>query len=192
MRLGAASPADPYRRRAWITLPLSAVLLGVLGACATATPPPYTASGEQLSGRLSVRIAAHGNAAERSVTVAFDLRGRPVAGQIDLTTPLGSVVAQAKWSPAEVVLVTPQGERRFSDLDSLTREALGEAIPVAALFDWLRGRPWPGATSQPLAAGQGFSQLGWAVDLARIGESQLVAQRVQAPAVTVRAVLDRP
>lgn len=181
------------RRTAWITLPLAVTLVGALGACATPAPNSATAAAaDQLSGRLSVRIAAQGGGAERAVNVAFDLRGRPDAGQIDLSTPLGSVVAQARWSPAQVVLITPQGERRFDDLDSLSREALGEAIPVAALFDWLRGRPWPGAASQPDASGKGFTQLGWHVDLTRFGESQVIAQRADAPAVTVRAVLDRP
>jgi len=68
------------------------------------------------------------------------------------------MLAQARWAPGQVVLATPQGERRFDDLDGLTREVLGESLPLAALFDWLRGRPWPGAASRPLAApgGAGF------------------------------------
>lgn len=189
----AASSTPTLRTRRW-ALALPAILMaGLLSACAT-RQPPVSGPGfdESLSGRMSVRVAASGTAAERAVTVAFELRGEPEAGQIDLSTPLGSVVAQAKWSPGEVVLFTPQGERRFADLDSLSRETLGEAVPVAALFDWLRGRPWPGTASQSNPMGKGFSQLGWEVDLARFAESQVVARRAQAPAVTVRAVLDRP
>ncbi len=174
----------------------SAALLfaaALLAGCATPLPRPATsaqAGDDQMAGRLAVRVAAMGDRPERSVNVAFDLRGRPEAGQIDLTTPLGSIVAQARWGPGEVLLVTPQGERRFSDLDALSREALGEAIPVAALFDWLRGRPWPGAASR--AEAEGFSQLGWRVDLSRQGDGLVLAQRAQPPAVSVRAVLDRP
>jgi outer membrane lipoprotein LolB len=41
------------------------------------------------------------------------------------------------------VLATPRGESTFTDLDALTRQALGESVPVSALFDWLQGRPWP-------------------------------------------------
>lgn len=139
---------------------------------------------------MSVRVAATAGQAERAANMAFELRGTPEAGAIDFSTPLGSVVAQARWAPGRVVLVTPQGERAFDDLDSLSREALGEAVPVAALFDWLRGRPWPGA---PYQRGEGvvFSQLGWQVDLARFSAGQVTASRAQAPAVTVRAVLDR-
>ena len=167
------------------------LLIGLLSACATAPVPP--APGEQaLSGRLSVRIAALADQPERAVSLAFDLRGSPQAGQIDFSTPLGSVVAQARWAPGSVRLITPQGERSFNDLDSLSREALGEVVPVAALFDWLQGRPWPGAPSQAEAGGQAFVQLGWRVDLARLAEGQVLALRAQAPAVTVRALLDRP
>ena len=170
-----------------------ALLLAVwLSGCATA-PPPALAPGEQaLSGRLSVRIDGSAEQAARAVSLAFELKGNPQAGQIDFSTPLGSVVAQARWTPGFVRLITPQGERAFQDLDSMSREALGEVVPVAALFDWLQGRPWPGAPSRLAADQASFEQLGWRVDLARLADGQILAQRVQPPAVTVRAVLDRP
>ena len=101
------------------------------------------------------------------------------------------MLAQARWAPGSVVLATPQGEKQFADLDALTREALGESLPVAALFDWLRGRPWPGAASSA-ASGPGFEQLGWVVSLARFDDAWVEARRESPPAVTVRAKLDRP
>ena len=125
---------------------------------------------------------------------AFELQGSAESGTLNLSTPLGSVLAQARWSPGNVVLATPQGENRFADLDALTREVLGEPLPVAALFDWLRGRPWPGAASRTTAAPAepGFEQLGWVVSLARFSEAWVVARRDRAPVVTVRAKLDTP
>jgi len=104
------------------------------------------------------------------------------------------VLARARWAPGTVALVTSQGETRFASLDELTREVLGESLPVAALFDWLRGRPWSGAPSQATAAPAepGFRQLGWVVSLARFEEGWIAARRDQAPVVTVRAKLDRP
>ena len=71
---------------------------------------------------------------------------------------------------------------------------LGESLPVAALFDWLRGRPWPGAASTTTVApaDAGFEQLGWIVNLARFDESWVAARRDAAPTVTVRARIDRP
>src|SRR5207244_13623349 len=102
---------------------------------------------------------------------------------------LGTVLAQARGSPGRVALLTSKGETRFASLDELTREVLGESLPVAALFDWLRGRPWSGAPSAAAATGDeaGFQQLGWVVSLARFGEGLIAAKRPQAPAVTVRA-----
>jgi outer membrane lipoprotein LolB len=93
-----------------------------------------------------------------------------------------------------VVLATPQGETRYADLDTLTHDMLGESIPVAALFDWLHGRPWAGAASVATVppAEPGFEQLGWSVSLAKFDEAWLSARREQPPVVTVRAKLDRP
>jgi len=170
-----------------------AALSMLLAGCAT-VPPPETYGGDTLSGRMSVRVEAHGHAEATSMTAAFELRGDPWRGQLDLATPLGTTLAQARWAPGQVALVTPQGETRFATLDDLTREVLGESLPVAALFDWLRGRPWPRAPSTPAPppVEHGFSQLGWTVDLARFDDAAIVARRAQPPAVTVRARMDRP
>ena len=162
-----------------------------LTACATVSPSGVTTTGESLSGRLSIRVEADGATQARSLTAAFELNGSPDAGRLDLSTPLGSVLAQARWSPREVVLATPRGESRFQDLDALTREALGESLPVPALFDWLHGRPWPGAASVPAASGAGFEQLGWAVDLERFDDALVTARRDSPPPVMVRIKLDR-
>jgi outer membrane lipoprotein LolB len=128
------------------------------------------------------------------MSAAFELEGDAGAGRFGLVTPLGNMVAQARWQPGQVVLATPQGETRYADLDALTREMLGESLPVAALFDWLRGRPWPGAASVATKppTETGFEQLGWSVSLARFDEAWVSARREQAPVVTVRAKLDRP
>ena len=161
-----------------------------LAACAT-VPTGAPTPGESLSGRLSIRVEADGAAPARSLSAAFELNGDPERGRLDLSTPLGSVLAQARWSRAEVVLATPRGESTFKDLDALTREALGESLPVPALFDWLRGRPWPGASSTPAASGAGFEQLGWSVDLARFDDALVTARRDSPPPVIVRIKLDR-
>jgi len=162
-----------------------------VAACATVMPGGAPGAGDNLSGRLSIRVEADGAAPARSLSAAFELNGDPEAGRLDLSTPLGSVLAQARWSPTEVVLTTPRGESTFKDLDALTREALGESLPVPALFDWLHGRPWPGAASTRVASGTGFEQLGWAVDLQRFDDALVTARRESPPPVTVRIKLDR-
>ncbi len=173
------------RRAAALALPLAALL----SACAALPADQRVLGGEMLSGRLALRVETTGEEQPRSVVAGFELQGAPEAGRLNLSTPTGQVMAQARWQPGRVVLVTPQGETPYASLDALTREVLGESLPVAALFDWLHGRPWPGAghVAQP----PGFRQLGWAVDLARLADDTIVAVRESAPAVTVRVKLDR-
>jgi len=165
-----------------------------MALCGCAVVPQTPQGGESLSGRLAVKVDGEGGAAPRSVSAGFELQGDPQHGRLNLSTPLGSVLAQARWAPGSVSLVTPQGERQFADLDALTGEVLGESVPVAALFDWLRGRPWPGAASTVSIppAEPGFAQLGWVVSLARFDQAWIVATRQSPPAVTVRARVDRP
>jgi outer membrane lipoprotein LolB len=171
-------------------LALVAVLL--VTACASVEPPALVAGGDAFSGRLSLRVDAQATAPARAFTAAFDLRGDPSAGSLGLSTPLGSMLAEARWQPGSVLLVTPQGTRRFADLDGLTRDVLGESVPIGAWFDWLHGRPWPGAPSAPRTAGAGFEQLGWTVDLARFAEGAVSANRREPqPPVSVRIQLDR-
>ncbi|QPF75423.1 outer membrane lipoprotein LolB [Roseateles sp. DAIF2] len=173
-------------RRGLLALAFVAPLLAGCANLQREAPPAAQDGDLRLSGRLSVQVSGRGGD-----SAAFELLGSPEAGRLELSTPLGSLVARARWSRAEVLLQTPREERRFEDLDSLTREMLGEPVPVAALFDWLRGRPWPRAGSQPLeGAAQGFAQLGWQIDLSRFGDGLIVANRPAEPAVTLRARLD--
>jgi outer membrane lipoprotein LolB len=180
-------------RRGSAGLALALTLL--LSACANLTPLPAlkTSDGDvRLTGRLSVQVAGGQGGTAQGGNALFDLAGSPAAGQLELSTPLGSLLARARWSANEVLLQTPNEERRFDTLDALTRELLGEAIPVTALFDWLHGRPWPQVASVPLADGAaGFSQLGWQIDLSQFNEGLVLAKRPTEPAVTLRARLER-
>ncbi len=186
----ALPPARSHGGSGWS----SALLALALAACSALPTEPSPLAGEALSGRLAVRVDGHEGVAPRQETAAFELRGDAGDGQLDLATPLGSVIARARWSAAAVELATPQGRSRYPDLDALTRAVLGESVPVAALFDWLHGRPWPGAPSTPAVdpAAAGFEQLGWTVDLARLAEGRIAARRAGPPVVTVQARLDLP
>ena len=118
---------------------MAAAAAALVSACATVQPP--APPGDSLSGRLAVKVDASAGQPARSVTAGFELAGSPPAGRMSLTSPLGTMVAQADWSPEGARLVTSDGESRFGNLDELTREMLGESLPVAALFDWLRAGP---------------------------------------------------
>ena len=165
---------------------LAPIGMAGLTACAGLAPtaPP------DLSGRLAVRIDASAQNAARSFNVDFDLTGNAERGVLRLSGPLGTTVAQLRWQPGGAELSDAQGSRNFGSLDALAQDLLGESLPMAALIDWLRGRPWAGAPSQPLAAG--FEQLGWRIDLAAFAEGLVLATRQREPTVSVRARLERP
>jgi outer membrane lipoprotein LolB len=152
-------------------------------ACAHVADP--LAGGDRFEGRLSVQVAED---SQRSFTAGFQLSGSAARGRLLLTTPLGTQAAKADWSAQEVRLSTSDGDRVYADLDGLSREILGEAVPLAAMFDWLHGRPWPSAPSQERPGG--FEQLGWLVDLSRRNQGRLMAQRSAPPMVTIRVKLD--
>lgn len=176
-----------------IARPLGLLLLcASLWGCATA-PKPAAFAGDRLSGRLSVLVAHNSNGTAQGGAAAFELQGTAEAGRLELSTPLGTLAARATWQPGQALLLRSDTETRYADLDALTRDLLGEAVPVAALFDWLKGRPWTGAHSLPLIDGKpGFRQLGWTVDLSSYAEGLINAQRKEPTEVTLRARLDPP
>jgi outer membrane lipoprotein LolB len=158
----------------------------LLAACSTLPGP----AADWTSGRLSVRVETLAAEAERSFAAGFELRGTDTGGELRLFTPLGTQLASARWSPTEAVLATAEGERRFPSLDEMAMASLGERVPLAALPDWVAGRPWQGATSH--RSPDGFEQLGWSVDVSRHAEGRIAARRDAPPVVTVRIQLDRP
>jgi outer membrane lipoprotein LolB len=161
----------------------AAVLVLSLVGCATVAPPD---AGDMLSGRLSIRVDG---LPERSVSGGFELSGTARQGALVLSGPLGTTALRASWSPGAALLAQHGGgETRYADLDALARATLGEAIPMAALFDWLRGRAWSGApASARTDGGPGFEQLGWQISLQRWDQGALEAVRPLPPMITVRA-----
>nr|WP_255719676.1 outer membrane lipoprotein LolB [Pelomonas sp. P8] len=165
---------------------MAAILLALaLAGCAQLPKATVDAGEARLSGRLSVTVAGDVHRRGTGGAASFELFGNADAGRLELTSPLGALVARAHWQAGEATLETPGEQRRFDNLDALTREMLGETVPVAALFDWLRARPWPAAPHHKTETG--FEQLGWRIE-PRL--PSLVATRVTEPTVTLRAKLD--
>lgn len=130
---------------------------------------------------------------DRSLSADFELSGSPEQGQLVLSGPLGAIAAQAGWRASEAWLLANGERSAFPNLDELAAATLGETIPIAALFDWLRGQPWTGAVRTQRTDGlPGFEQLGWRIDLSRWPEGIVEAVRTAPPLVTVRARLERP
>ena len=171
---------------------LASLGLVLLAGCASLQKPQLVPSADQLSGRIAVRVEpVDPREPVRASSASFELHGNASAGELRLSSPLGMVLAVARWQGGRATLEARNEIRRFDTLQSLGREMLGEDVPVEALFDWLRGRPWTGAQASQWAEGRGFEQLGWRVSLAQLADGLVVATRAAAPVVTVRARLDR-
>ncbi len=183
-QLGQLGRYHQYRQVGLLAL---AGLLGLLGACATLPSPDAPA----LSGRFAIQVAANNDAPARQASASFELRGDAQRGELDISGPLGATLARARWQPGRAELISPDGRLPFSDLDSLAAQAFGEPLPLAAMFYWLRGRPWPEAAHAAIDGG--FVQLGWQVDLGAFSSGLIVARRPAtptAPATTLRVRLD--
>ena len=168
-----------------------------LQACAT-RPPPLP--GHVYAGRLAVRTDAAPGQSARSMSGQFELSGNASSGQLILTSPIGTTVARARWSdpvgaqgvPSRIDLEADGTTTHYGTLEEMMQRAIGDQLPLPAMFDWLSGRPWPDAPVRRSADGASFDQLGWHVDLSQLADNRLIdAQRpLPAPALHVRVKLD--
>jgi outer membrane lipoprotein LolB len=132
-------------------------------------------SSDSWSGRMSLRIDSQ---PVQTFSALFELRGSPEAGELSLTSPIGSTLAQLHWSPGEALLKNGSEVRRFDSVDALIEAATGAAIPVGALFGWLAGRD----DRVP----------GWRPDLAQVANGRLQATRENpGPTADLRIVFER-
>ena len=84
------------------------VLAALLAACASLPAEKQPLPGETGS-RLALRVDATGEEQPRSVVAGFELQGVAEAGRSTFHAHR-QPMAQARWQPGRVVLVTPQGE----------------------------------------------------------------------------------
>lgn len=174
------------------------LLMAALAACTTPSllPPSPAPGGVSWSGRLSIKVEPGPTSLEttaQSVTTQFELEGREDDGLLSLSTPLGTLMARARWLGQQAELVGPDGKRKTGSLDALTDEALGQSVPIGALMNWLQGRPTADAPSTPLPApDQGFVQMGWTINLNRWADRLLIATRDDVKHVEVKIKLDGP
>ena len=166
--------------------------LSLLAACAVVPAGgPVAEPGTFTSGRLALRVEATEQRPAQAFSAAFELVGDGTRGELKLLSPIGTQLLSARWAPGLAALITPAGATSFGSLEELSRQALGETLPLAALPDWLAGRAWPQATYTTLAApAVGFEQLGWSVDLNRYVDGWVEARRRTPPAVSLRVRLE--
>jgi outer membrane lipoprotein LolB len=136
---------------------------------------------QRYAGRMSLVFDAEpGQTAAQPFSGSFDLRGNAQAGELDLLTPLGSIVAQLRWSPGLATLKSGNETRSFPSAAVLIEQATGAALPPELLLAWLQGDRTASV------------QAGWQVDLSRHSEGRIVAKRLSpAPLATLRIVLEQ-
>lgn len=158
-----------------LTACLACALALVMAGCAHPVAAPSTRqAGNYWHGRLALRVDT---AEPTSFFASFELSGQADAGELTLSSPMGTTLAQLRWSPQFAILRSDGRTRAFNSLDALAIEATGTDIPIPALFEWLRG--------QPAAAD------GWLADLSQLAEGRLLAQRtLPAPAAELRLILE--
>jgi outer membrane lipoprotein LolB len=153
-----------------------ALALALLAGCASAPPaPPPAAANGPWSGRLALQVKDNPS---QSFSAMFELRGTARAGELALSTPVGSTLAVLAWEPGVATLRSNGRTRESESIDALVAQVAGSSIPVAALFDWLRGMP----TEVP----------GWRPNLSQLAQGRLSAERLQPPPqADLHVVLDR-
>ena len=130
-------------RRAAGTLALAGAL-AVLAGCATTSAPRSTTAVApyrdtlDLAGRIAINYSRDGK--QESLSGKFTWRQTAANTDVTLISPTGQTVAVINVTPTSATLKrSGEPTRTASDLDSLTRQALGWTLPVSGLRDWLQG-----------------------------------------------------
>jgi outer membrane lipoprotein LolB len=153
------------------------LLTFMLAACATQPKPPAAPVGDMgpWSGRLALTVQ---DKPGESFAAGFELRGAPQRGELELVSPIGGILGRLQWEPGKAVLRSGSRTTEYESIDALVTQVAGTPIPVAALFDWLRGV----ATPVP----------GWAPDLSQLAQGRVSATRTQPqPQAELRVILER-
>jgi outer membrane lipoprotein LolB len=149
------------RVQTWLWVAWFALLVT---GCAVPPRTPAAPGVQVWSGRLALTVEGQSS---QSFSAGFELKGAPEAGELSLFNPLGGTMAILGWTPASATLRANGNTRQFPSLEALAQEATGAPLPVAALFDWLGGKPTPIA--------------GWQPDVSQVAEGRLRARRTDPP-----------
>jgi outer membrane lipoprotein LolB len=140
-----------------------------LGGCASTPPvtPEQIETALPLNWTLQGRIGIQ--TGEQSLSGQIRWQHRVETDELMMTSPLGQGVARIVRDAAGVTLEVPnQPARHATDAESLTREALGYALPVSGLTWWVQARPAPDRAFEATRDNAGriaqLKQDGWVID----------------------------
>lgn len=153
-----------------------ALLLACALALAGCASPPRTITGSESywSGRMALRVDS---APPQSFAASFELQGSPEQGRLSLSTALGTSLATLTWTPAGAEMRQGNTVTRRDSVDALMAELAGAAVPLPALFAWMRG--------------DNLSVPGWQTDLSQRGNGRLTARRADPlPTAELRLIIE--
>ncbi len=140
-----------------------------LGGCASTVPVPSAPVDARLSDNwiLQGRIGIQTD--EQSLSGTLHWQHRAQSDELLLTSPLGQGVARILINAEGAALELPnQPARHAADVETLTRETLGYALPVSGLVWWVQAHPAPGRVFEATRDAAGrlaqLKQDGWVID----------------------------
>jgi len=167
----AKAPTHHARQRVWV-LAMACALLSA--GCATPRMSPADANA-YWTGRMAIQVLKD---PPESLSAGFELQGSAQAGEMVLLSPIGTTLARLEWTPQGARLAQGQQQVNSSSLQKLGARLTGTELPIAALFEWLAGRP----ADVP----------GWQVDLSAHAQGRISAERREpSPGAVLRIALDR-
>ncbi len=176
-------------------MPIALGLSLLLTACAMpSTPKPTAAQTAALSLNIRGRISVVTGEPPEQKNLYGGFRLELLTGgtgQFDVFSPLGQMLAQARWTPDSASLNNGRQTQVFASFEGMTTAVLGVALPRAALQNWVRGEPAATLPFTPFDDGA-FVQLGWRVE-PRFERGRLYvlrAKRVQGPPAQFSLVVD--
>jgi len=178
---------------------LAAGLLALLAGCAAlpeVSPTQDEAAGAivwALQGRIGVQTDA------QNLSGNLQWQHHEHADELLLTSPLGQGVARIVRNAAGVTLEMPnQPSRHAPDVEALTRDALGVALPVSGLVWWVRAQAMPDRASEIRRDAQDrpehIRQDGWVIDYLQYFEDAPAHPKkmvVTRDGLEIRLVVDR-
>jgi outer membrane lipoprotein LolB len=90
------------------------------------------------SGRMAIQVLKE---PPESLSAGFELQGSAQAGEMVLLSPIGTTLARLEWTPQGARLAQGQQQLESTSLQRLGARLTGTELPIAALFEWLAGRP---------------------------------------------------
>jgi outer membrane lipoprotein LolB len=174
-----------------------------LAGCATPVPDSNTLGQSEFLryGRFALKTEDF-NRNPEALQGGFTWRDTGERFSLDLTDPMGSVIARVVVERAGATLTRANGEQTYAKTpDALMQTVLGQTVPVDGLRSWLRTitTPLTGMSmvlKDPEGRIQTFEQSGWRVQLSRfdeLGPQLLVLTKSEGSKnIAIRLVVDKP